>query len=130
MFQKLLIKTIPYIVIVVMAIVGYFWIGHLNNKIDDLNIEVSTRDNIIEQYKESINHLKEDTQIAQNEKEKDNQEHQEAQQSLIEYNETIEEVVKEPKELLVDKLNKYNECIAKNFNNSVSCSSLLKGGAQ
>jgi len=36
---KILLKALPYIIIVVMGVVGYFWINKLNSDIDKVQLE-------------------------------------------------------------------------------------------
>ena len=128
MFQKILIKAIPYIIIVLLLVIGYFWIGKLNDKIDKQSAIIGSQSEVIKQNEQTIQQLKKDADTAQQEQDKDKEEHQQAQQEMIAYNEIIENFVKEPIDQMVISLNKYNECMAKNFNSKNDCSYLLKVG--
>lgn len=126
MIQKFLIKAIPYIIIVLILVFGYFYISSLKKDIKDLNGVVCSQTEVIKQYQKTVEDLKKDSQTAQKEQDKDKEEHHQAEQELIKYNETIEQFVKEPKDTMIANLNKYNECLAKNFNNGTDCSKFLK----
>lgn len=130
MIQKFLIKAIPYIIIALLLIIGYFWISKLNTKIDSLNGIIGSQSEVIKQNEQTINNLKKDSETAQKEQEKDKEEHNQAQQELKEYNEVIENFVDTTSDQMIINLNKYNECIAKNFNNNSDCSRFLKVGVE
>lgn len=126
MIQKFLIKAIPYIIIIILLIIGYFWIGSLRSDIKELNGQITAQSEVIKQQAQTIKDKEKDAQTAQKEQEKDKQDHEESQQDLIKYNETIEQFVENSSDDLVKGLNKYNECMAKNFNNQTNCLKLLE----
>ena len=126
MIQKFLIKAIPYIIIIVLLVIGYFWINYLKKDIIKLNSEIATQNEIIKQSNKTIEELKKVSETAQKEQEKDKEEHKQAQQELIHYHETIEQLVEEPADKILLNINKYNECIAKYFNSNFDCSKYLR----
>ena len=126
MLQKFLIKAIPYIIIIVLLVIGYFWISSLKKDIASLNGEIGAQNEVIKQNNKTIEELKKASETAQKEQEKDKEEHNQAQQELIKYNETIEQLVKEPTDKILTNINKYNECMAKYFNSGVDCSKYLR----
>jgi len=125
--NKILLKMIPYVIIIVMGVVMYFWITSLHNDINKLNETIITQNETIKQQSEMIEVQKDNANMAAKEQEEFNNNQQQAEKEIISFNETIEEFVEQNEADLIDELNKYQKCVAVNFNKTdANCLAILK----
>jgi len=125
--NKILIKLIPYVIIIIMGVVMYFWITSLHKDIDKLNERITVQSEEIKQYKEVIAASNDISNTVAKEQEELNNNQQQAEKEILSFNETIEEFVEQDEVDLVDQLNKYQKCVAAHFNKSdANCLAILK----